>query len=48
MFRDVAIQITQFVDFSIGAGCSVNLGKTANIHTDVQNAMEITQLQIVD
>jgi hypothetical protein len=22
--------------------------KTANIHTDVQNAMEITQLQIVD
>jgi hypothetical protein len=23
MFRGVAIQITQFVDFSIGAGCSV-------------------------
>jgi hypothetical protein len=46
-FRGVAIQITQFVDFSIG-GCSVNLEKTANIYTDVQNAMEITQLQIVD
>jgi hypothetical protein len=33
--------------FSI-RGCSVNLEKNANIHTDVQNAMEITQLQIVD
>ena len=29
-------------------GLQCKFGKTANIHTDVQNAMEITQLQIVD